>query len=128
LEGSDSTEASEDALPPALQQTLSGVPREIRNFQSFFNPNPQTEWNNLQGDSDTDTALIATMYDGNPEPKTYHQALASHDFQNWWAAMCVEFKNMKDKQVWEITPKGSFPPGCKIIGSLWVFARKDERY
>jgi hypothetical protein len=60
-EGSDFTEDSEEALPSDLQQNLSGVPREIRNLQSFFNPNPQTEWNNIQGDSDTDTALIATM-------------------------------------------------------------------
>jgi hypothetical protein len=80
----------------------------------------------LQGDSDSDTALIATMYDGNPEPKTYAQAIKSPDFQDWWAAMCVEFKNMEDKQVWEITPKASIPKGQKSIGSCWVFAYKDD--
>jgi hypothetical protein len=89
LEGRDFTEDYVEAFPPALQQNISGVPCKIRKLQSFFNPNPQTEWNNLQGDSGSDTALIATMYDGNPDPKTYAQALRSYDFQNWWAAMCV---------------------------------------
>jgi hypothetical protein len=99
LEGGGSTDTSAETLPPALQQNISGVPRKIRNLQSFFNPNPQTEWNNIQGDSDSDTALIATMYDGIPEPKTYSQVLKCSDIQNWWGAMCVEFKNMEDKQV-----------------------------
>jgi hypothetical protein len=79
---------------------------------------------NLQGDSDSDTALIVTMYNGNPEPKTYAQAISCSDFQNWWGAMCVELKNMEDEQVWEITPKASIPKGRKIIGLRWFFARK----
>jgi hypothetical protein len=124
-EGSYSTEVSADFLPPVIQNNLSGIPREVRNLTSFFNPNPK-EWANLQEDSDSDTALIATMYDGNPEPKTYAQALKCSDFQSWWDAMCVEFNNMEDKQVWEITPKTSIPKGRKIIGSRWVFARKDD--
>jgi hypothetical protein len=82
LEGSDSTDISPDYLPPVSQHNLSGVPREISNLQSFFIPNPQTERKNLQSKSDSDTALIATMYDDNPEPKTYVQALKSHNFQN----------------------------------------------
>jgi hypothetical protein len=40
--------------------------------------------------------------------------------------MCVESKNMEDKQVWEITPKSSIPKGRKIIVSRWVFACKDD--
>jgi hypothetical protein len=81
LEGSDSTEDSAEFLPSAIQNNLSGIPREVRNLTSFFNPNPE-QWANLQGDLDSDTALIATMYDGNPEPKTYAKALKCNDFQN----------------------------------------------
>jgi hypothetical protein len=57
------------------------------------------------------------MYDGNPELNTNAQALRCSDFQNWWGAMCVEFKNMEDKQVWEITPKASISKGRNSIGS-----------
>jgi hypothetical protein len=113
LEGSDSTEYSAKFLPPAIQNNLSGIPCKVRNLTSFFNPNPE-HWAN------------ATMYDGNPEPKTYAQALKCNDFQNWWGAMCVELNNMEDNQVWEIIPKASIPKGMKIIGSRWVFACKDD--
>jgi hypothetical protein len=124
LEGSDSTEDSAEFLPPAIQNNLSGVPCKFRNLTSFFNPNTE-QWTNLQGNSASDTALIATMYDGNPELKTY-AALRCSDFQIWRGAMCVYFKNMEDKQVWEITPKASIPKGRKIIGSRRVFACKDD--
>jgi hypothetical protein len=126
LEGSDFTEDSAKALHPAIQQNLSGVSRKICNLQSFFNLNSQTQWQYLQSDSDIETTLIATMYDGNPEPKTYAQAIKSNYFQNWWGAMCVEFKNMEEHQVWEITPKASITRGRENIGSPWVFAPKDD--
>jgi hypothetical protein len=125
LEGSDSTEDSTEGLHPAIQNNLSGVPREVRNLTRFFNPNPGQHCTNLQGDSNSDTALIATMY-GNPEPKTYAQALRCSYFQNWWGSMCIEFKNMENKKVWEITPKASVPKGRKSIGSQSVFAYKDN--
>jgi hypothetical protein len=75
LEGSDSTEEAAEGLPPEIQNNLSGISRKICNLTSIFNPNPEQIWTNLQGDPDSDTALTATMYDGNPEPKTYAQAL-----------------------------------------------------
>jgi hypothetical protein len=40
LEESDSMADSAEGLPPAIQNNLSCVPREIRNLTSFFNPNP----------------------------------------------------------------------------------------
>jgi hypothetical protein len=43
--------------------------------------------------------------------------------------MCTEFWNMKQKQVWEITPNTSVLTGRKIIGSCWVLAQnKDGSY
>jgi hypothetical protein len=39
--------------------------------------------------------------------------------------MCIDFNNMNQKQVWEITPKTKVPAGRKSIGSRWVLAQKD---
>jgi hypothetical protein len=105
LEGSDSTEDSADCLPPAVQNNLSSLPPKVQ------------QWANLQGDSDSDIAPIASMYDGAHEPKTYAQALKCSDFQNWWGSMCIGFKTMEDKQVWVITPKAYITKGRKIVGS-----------
>jgi hypothetical protein len=109
---------------------LAGIPREIRNLQTFFNPDPQLEWENQRGEAavftQQETALIATMYDGSPEPKNFYEAQNSTDFPNWWDAMCVELNNMESKEVWEIVPKLNVPKGRKIIGSRWVLARKTD--
>jgi hypothetical protein len=51
------------------------------NLQSFIRCNPQAEWNDLKAESESDTALIATMYYGNTESKTNTQAIINHDFQ-----------------------------------------------
>jgi hypothetical protein len=118
-------------VPLAIQHKFAGVPREIRNLQAFFNPDPGAYWENLQGEADLmmlandkahETALIATMYDGSPEPKTYYEATQCHDFPNRWGAICTEFNNMEQKVVWEIIPKDNVPIGRKIIGSRWVSA------
>jgi hypothetical protein len=46
-----------------------------------------------------EVALQATLNDGNPDPKTYHEAKMRLDWPNWWDAICTEFANMHSKQV-----------------------------
>jgi Reverse transcriptase (RNA-dependent DNA polymerase) len=72
------------------------------------------------------SALIATIYDGNPEPKHYLEARTSPDSSNLWEAMCTEIKNMESKEVLQISPKTEVPTNHKIIGARWVYAKKDD--
>jgi hypothetical protein len=46
------------------------------------------------------TSLVASIHDGNSEPKTYFEAKAGKEWQKWWEAMCIELKNMEEKKVW----------------------------
>lgn len=70
-------------------------------------------------------AMVSTIHDGSPEPKTYSEAKKSKDWKVWWQAMCIEFKNMEEKKVWRIICKKDFPAGRKLIGNRWVYAQKD---
>jgi hypothetical protein len=47
----------------------------------------------------TEAVYLATVYDGNPEPKNFREAQLSPDFSNWWETMCTAFRNMEHKQV-----------------------------
>jgi hypothetical protein len=102
-------------------------------LETFCNPRPHDEWEDARGESALhkravklqESALIATIYDGSPEPKTYREAQCE-DLPNWWGAMCIEFNNMEQKRVWEIIPKTLVPAGRKIIRAHWVLARKDD--
>jgi hypothetical protein len=58
---------------------FSGVPCSICSLATFYNPDPQDKWENMRGEAavyvsennKNEAALIATMYDGKPEPKSY---------------------------------------------------------
>ena len=70
--------------------------------------------------------MLAIEDDGKDLPVTYHQAKVHKNYIEWWKAMCVEFNNMETKGVWKIQPKSELPPGRKVIGNRWVFAKKDD--
>jgi Reverse transcriptase (RNA-dependent DNA polymerase) len=132
-----------EPLPVPVIHRFSGIPRELRNLQTSYNPTPAQHWESkhlqeaaVYTTSEPPTkrvhfapdavAHIATVYDGSPEPKTYRESLQCPDAANWWVAICTEFANMEQKGVWEIRPKTTVPKGRKIIGARWVFARKDD--
>jgi Reverse transcriptase (RNA-dependent DNA polymerase) len=130
----DEEEYDREEIPSIIMNKFSGVPHSICSLATFYNTDPQDEWENMREvaaiyvseNNKNEAALIATMYDGNLEPTSNWEAINCLDFSNWWEAMCTEFSNMEHKQVWEITPKSSIPTGRKIIGSRWVLARKDD--
>jgi hypothetical protein len=109
------------------------VVRELRNLQTYYNLDPLQYVDTLQHAAilatfniPPEVALQATIYDGNPDPKTLQEAKQSQDWPNWWAAMCTEFDNMHSKPVCTIIPRNSIPGNRKIIGNRWVYAQKDD--
>jgi hypothetical protein len=101
----DEDDAEDDMIPASVQHKFAGIPRAIRSLATFYNSNPHDEWENMKEEAsvmvrETNKAAdLATVYDGNPEPKNFKEAQNSPDFSNWWEAMCVEFRNMEHKQV-----------------------------
>jgi hypothetical protein len=90
-------------MPPHVQARLLGpcVPREIRNLQTFYNPNPGTPEKNddnelIEADVyaknvpkrekivrfQDETALLETIFDSNPEPKSFHETKQTQDSTN----------------------------------------------
>jgi hypothetical protein len=53
------------------------------------------------------------------EPKEIGQALSDH---NWVNSMHEELENFERNQVWELVDP---PPGCKPIGTKWVWKNKE---
>jgi hypothetical protein len=121
----------DESLPASIVRTFR-IPRELRNLESFNNPPiapPADDYSipSMGTDqSSLETAFLATIYDGNTEPKTYREVLTTKDYANWWTAMCTEFQNMESKEVWEIQLKSELPSNRKIIGARWVYNRKDD--
>ncbi len=57
------------------------------------------------------------------EPKTYKQAISSHDKEKWIKAMSEELTSIKENKTWSLVdlPHGKSPIGCK-----WVFKLKKD--
>jgi hypothetical protein len=60
-------------------------------------------------------AFVATF-----EPKDIGHALSNH---NWVNSRHEELENFERNQVWELVDP---PPGCKPIGTKWVWKNKEE--
>jgi hypothetical protein len=79
----DEDEYACDKIPTVILNKSSGVPPSICSLATFYNPDPQDEWKNMRGEAavyvsgnnKNEAALIATMYDGNPDPKSYWEAI-----------------------------------------------------
>jgi Reverse transcriptase (RNA-dependent DNA polymerase) len=71
-------------------------------------------------------AFAAGLPDITVYPQTLRAALNTPHHLYWWKAVCTEFENCENRQVWTILQKSNVPKGRKIIGNRWVFARKDD--
>jgi hypothetical protein len=59
-------------------------------------------------------AFVATF-----EPKDIGDALSDH---NWVNSMHEELENFERNKIWELVDS---PPGCKPIGTKWVWKNKE---
>ena len=124
-----SVETEEEKEENITQSRLDGVNRALKKLQTWFNPDPWEHMNDSTSMAMIDTGeklMVANIYDGNPEPKSVQEASRTKDWEKWWTAMSTEFKNMEEKQVWEIVERKNVPTGRKIIGNKWVFTVKDD--
>nr|GEW54911.1 retrotransposon protein, putative, Ty1-copia subclass [Tanacetum cinerariifolium] len=55
------------------------------------------------------------------EPASYKDAMLDSESNKWIDAMDAEIQFMIDNMVWVLV---DLPPGCKIIGSEWIFKKK----
>ena len=56
-------------------------------------------------------------------PKTYRQAVNSHDHSNWHKAMEDEMNSLKDNNTFDLVP---LPEGKNTVGGKWVYNIKES--
>jgi hypothetical protein len=55
------------------------------------------------------------------DPKTYGEAMSSRDSAFWKEAIQDEIDSIMQNNTWKLA---DLPPGCKPLGSKWIFKRK----
>ncbi|GJT82179.1 retrotransposon protein, putative, ty1-copia subclass [Tanacetum coccineum] len=55
------------------------------------------------------------------EPTSYKAAMLDSESNKWIDAMNAEIQSMMDNMVWVLV---DLPPGCKTVGSKWIFKKK----
>ena len=55
------------------------------------------------------------------EPQNYEEALSSSEGPLWKEAIKSEVDSILKNHTWELV---DLPPGCKPVGSKWIFKRK----
>ncbi|GJR70439.1 retrotransposon protein, putative, ty1-copia subclass [Tanacetum coccineum] len=57
------------------------------------------------------------------EPTSYKSAILDSESNKWIDAMNAEIQSMMDNMVWVLV---DLPPGCKTVGSKWIFKKKTD--
>ncbi|GJY53235.1 retrotransposon protein, putative, ty1-copia subclass [Tanacetum coccineum] len=57
------------------------------------------------------------------EPASYKAAMLDSESNKWIDAMNAEIQSMMDNMVWVLV---DLPPGCKTVGSRWLFKKKTD--
>ncbi|GJU83659.1 retrotransposon protein, putative, ty1-copia subclass [Tanacetum coccineum] len=57
------------------------------------------------------------------EPTSYKAAILDSESNKWIDAMNAEIQSMMDNMVWVLV---DLPPGCKTVGSKWIFKKKTD--
>ncbi|GJY95102.1 retrotransposon protein, putative, ty1-copia subclass [Tanacetum coccineum] len=57
------------------------------------------------------------------EPTSYKAAMLDSKSNKWIDAMNAEIQSMMDNMVWVLVDP---PPGCKTVGSKWIFKKKTD--
>ncbi|GJU94220.1 retrotransposon protein, putative, ty1-copia subclass [Tanacetum coccineum] len=57
------------------------------------------------------------------EPTSYKAAMLDAESNKWIDAMNAEIQSMMDNKVWVLV---DLPPGCKTVGSKWLFKKKTD--
>ncbi|GJX89824.1 retrotransposon protein, putative, ty1-copia subclass [Tanacetum coccineum] len=57
------------------------------------------------------------------EPTSYKAAMLDSESNKWIDAMNAEIQSMMDNMVWVLV---DLPPGCKTVGSKWLFKKKTD--
>ncbi|GJT48264.1 retrotransposon protein, putative, ty1-copia subclass [Tanacetum coccineum] len=57
------------------------------------------------------------------EPTSYKAAMLDSESNKWIDAMNAEIQSMMDNMVWVLV---DLPPGCKTVGSRWLFKKKTD--
>lgn len=85
---------------------------------SRLRPRKNVNYNELSEDTD-EFAMMAVC----EEPTTYHEAMNSHDRNNWIEAMNDEYSSLIKNKTWMLVNQ---PINQKVIDNRWVFKIKEN--
>jgi hypothetical protein len=134
-EGVDEEEILDEEESDIEEEAEFGKEVDGKNLQSFYNPDPLmfTDREDLaetvlshQICGNYKVLLQSTIHAGSPKPKNLFEAPTSKDWLNWRKTISTEFKNMHEKDVWEIVRKSEVLEIQRTLQGRWVFVQKDD--
>nr|GEY44482.1 zinc finger, CCHC-type [Tanacetum cinerariifolium] len=95
----------------------------IESNDAIFNGNrfssvPRPSLRSLKDGTEGSGSLVVPEKD---DPKTFDEAMTSHDVAFWKEAINDEMDSIMGNNTWVLT---DLPPGCRPLGCKWIFKRK----
>ena len=101
------------------------VDRPIRNVKmpKYLSDNYVVDFDTDDSNDSDSSDVCYRMYNADV-PKSYDEAMASPEANNWQEAMQSEYDSLSENNTWDIT---DLPEGKRIIGGKWVFNKKFDK-
>ncbi|GKE75435.1 hypothetical protein Tco_1537476 [Tanacetum coccineum] len=84
-------------------------------------PSETPEPRRVEGSRDQVGSQYSYCYSIEEDPRTYNEAVQSHDAAFWKEAIDDEIGSIMENNTWVLS---DLPPGCKPLGCKWIFKRK----
>lgn len=75
----------------------------------------------VEGTREKETNQVLLSLHAESDPKTYAEAMKSHDASFWKEAIQDEMDSIMGNDTWKLV---DLPPGFKTVGCKWIFKRK----
>ncbi|GJR36012.1 zinc finger, CCHC-type containing protein [Tanacetum coccineum] len=110
----------EVVIDEVVQQPESELRKSKRN-RTPKDFEPEFQLYLIKGTSDEVSDQHSYCFNVENDPKTFDEAMKSHDVALWKEAINDEMNSIMGNNTWVLA---DLPPGCKPLGCKWIFKRK----
>ena len=103
--------------------------RELKRLDAYYNPTMENEMTENVGLT-YELANLAVLT-GAMDPTSFQDAYYAKnpvDQKGWREGIKKEFNDMKKRSVWKVRKKSTLPADVRLLGSKWVFKKKNGIY
>ncbi|KAH9393786.1 hypothetical protein TYRP_021508 [Tyrophagus putrescentiae] len=115
--------ASEQTVPKQMETEPTGAAEQQQQSTESVAPPLRRSERERRRPAHLDDYVCGKTEEDRPEPRSYSEAIASDEAEEWTKAMTEEWNSFEEHETGDIV---AVPPGKKVVKGKWVFKSKHD--